>query len=453
MFPTMQTDDLRGAVADGMPQTTKDLEHLVRIPSIAFPGYDPTPVHASAVATAEILEAAGLQGVRVIELPDGVDHPAVFGEIPARDGAPTILLYAHHDVQPEGPLDEWESPPFEPVVRDGRIYGRGTSDDKCGIVMHAAALRAWGARPPVGVKVLVEGEEEAGTEHLPFLIRDNADLVRADVAVIADSGNWRRGVPTLTTTLRGVVDCRVEVRVLEKAVHSGSYGGAIPDALTSLARLLATLHDATGNVAIAGLSSAPWNGVQYDVSAFREEAGVLDGVEWIGEGSLAERLWTKPAVSVLGVDAPRVREASNQLVPVATAKVSLRIPPGQDAERAMDALVAHLQTHAPWGVRVRVERGTGGEPFAVQADGPAYAAARGAMSEAWGAETVDMGAGGSIPLVPLLAEMFPGIAVLMLGPSDELAAAHSVNESLALQELERGAVAEALLFDRLANLA
>lgn len=449
----MQTDDLRRGVSDGMPQTTDELERLVRIPSIAFPGYDPSPVHASAVTTAEILEAAGLRDVRVVELPDGVDHPAVFGQIPAPQGAPTILLYAHHDVQPEGPLDEWDSPPFEPVIRDGRMFGRGTSDDKCGIVMHAAAIRAWGGRPPIGVKVLVEGEEEAGTDHLPFLIQENADLVRADVAVIADSGNWRRGVPTLTTTLRGVVDCRVEVRVLEKAVHSGSYGGAIPDALTSLCRLLATLHDERGNVAIAGLVSGRWDGVEYDAAAFREEAGVLDGVEWIGDGPLAARLWTKPAVSVLGIDAPRVREASNQLVPVATAKVSLRIPPGQDAGMAMDALVAHLEAHAPWGVRVRVEPGTGGQPFAVQADGPVYAAARETMAEAWGAETVDMGAGGSIPLVPLLAETFPGIAVLMLGPSDELAAAHSVNESLALEELERGAVAEALLFDRLANPA
>ncbi len=447
----MDIDELRRAVADGMQETTLDLERLVRIPSIAFPGYEPAPVHDSAVATAEILEAAGLRDVRVLELPDGVDHPAVFGELPAPEGAPTILLYAHHDVQPEGPLELWDSPPFEPVVRDGRMYGRGTSDDKCGIVMHAAAIRAWAANPPIGVKVLVEGEEEAGTEHLPFLIRDNADLVRADVAIIADSGNWRRGVPTLTTTLRGVVDCRVEIRVLDKAVHSGSYGGAIPDALSAMARLLATLHDERGNVAIAGLTAGPWNGVEYDADAFREESGVLDGVQMIGDGSLAERLWTRPAVSVLGIDAPRVREASNQLVPVATAKVSLRIPPGQDAEGAMKALVSHLETHAPWGVRVTVERGTGGEPFAVDADGPVFTAAREAMAEAWGHETVDMGAGGSIPLVPLLAETFPGIAVLLLGPSDELAAAHSVNESLALEELERGAVAEALLFARLAN--
>ena len=449
----MDTDDLRAAVADDGGRIAEELERLVRIPSIAFDGYDPKPVRESAAATAEILEAAGLHDVRLIELPGGVDHPAVFGELPAPDGAPTILLYAHHDVQPEGPPDEWESPPFEPVVREGRMFGRGTSDDKCGIAMHAAAVRAWEGRPPIGVKVIVEGEEEASAEHLPFLIRDHADLVRADVAVIADSGNWRRGVPTLTTTLRGVVDCRVAVRVLEKAVHSGSYGGPIPDALTSLCRLLATLHDERGDVAIAGLSSGAWDGVDYDADAFRAEAGVLEGVEWIGAGSIAERLWTKPAVSVLGIDAPRVREASNQLVPVASAKVSLRIPPGQDAAGAMDALVAHLETHAPWGVRVRVDAGNGGEPFALHADGPAYAATREAMAEAWGHDTVDMGSGGSIPLVPLLADTFPGIAVLMLGASDELSAAHSVNESVALDEIERCVVAEALLFDKLARRA
>jgi acetylornithine deacetylase/succinyl-diaminopimelate desuccinylase-like protein len=445
----MDTDDLRTTIANDLDRTIAELERLVRIPSIAFDGYDPKPVRDSADVTAEILEAAGLRDVRLIELP-GVDHPAVFGELAAPDGAPTILLYAHHDVQPEGPREQWDSPPFEPSVRDGRMFGRGTSDDKCGIVMHAAAVRAWGARPPIGVKVIVEGEEEASAEHLPFLIGDHADLLRADVAVIADSGNWRLGVPTLTTTLRGVVDCRVEVRVLEKAAHSGSYGGPIPDALTSLCRLLATLHDERGDVAIGGLASAAWDGVEYDADAFRAEAGVLEGVDWIGTGSIAERLWTKPAVSVLGIDAPRVREASNQLVPVATAKVSLRIPPGQAAAGAMDALVRHLETHAPWGVRVRVERGNGGEPFALHADGPAYASAREAMAEAWGRGTVDMGSGGSIPLVPLLAETFPGIAVLMIGASDELSAAHSVNESVALEEVERSAVAEALLFDRLA---
>jgi acetylornithine deacetylase/succinyl-diaminopimelate desuccinylase-like protein len=444
-------DELRGTVAGLMPGVRADLERLVRIPSIAFPGYDPQPVRDSAEATAEIMAAAGLSGVHLIELPTG-EHPAVFGQTPTVPGAPAVLLYAHHDVQPEGPVDEWDTPPFEPSVRDERMYGRGTSDDKCGIVLHAAALKAFGGAPPVTVKVLVEGEEEAGTDNLPFLIEGHRDLLAADVAVVADSGNWRRGIPTLTTTLRGVVDCRVEVRVLRKAVHSGAYGGPIPDALTALSRLLATLHDDRGNAAIPGLASGPWSGVEYPENEFRDEAGVLPGVASIGEGSVAERLWTRPAVSVLGIDAPRVREASNQLVPVARAKVSLRIPPGQDAQKALDALTSHLEANAPWGVHLQIERGGEGEPFAVQADGEIFGAARDAMGEAWGRETVDMGSGGSIPLVPLLSRTFPGIAVLLFGASDELSSLHSVNESVDLDELERAALAEALMFRKLAAL-
>jgi len=447
----MDADAVRDAVSAQMPTTLADLERLVRIPSIAFSGYDGVHVRRSAEATAEILEAAGLQGVRLIEMPDGVEHPAVFGELPAPDGAPTVLLYAHHDVQPEGPAGQWDTPPFEPVIRDGRMFGRGTSDDKCGIVLHAAAIRAWDGRPPAGVKVLIEGEEEAGTEHLPFLIEDQRDLIAADLAVVADAGNWRHGVPTLTTTLRGVVDCRVEVRVLEKAVHSGAYGGPIPDALTSLCRILATLHDERGNVAVAGLTSGRWDGVEYPEQDFWSEAGVVDGVEWIGEGSVAERLWTKPAVSVLGIDAPTVREASNQLVPVARAKVSLRIPPGQDAHGALERLMAHLRANAPWGVQVGIEPGGEGEPFALATDGPMFEAARDAMRQAWGLDAVEMGSGGSIPLVPLLARTFPGLPILMLGASDELAGAHSVNESVAVDEIERATVAEALLLAGIAS--
>ena len=221
--------DLRDAIAGDMARTRADLERLVRIPSIAFPGYDTAPVRSSAEATADILASAGYDGVRLIEMPD-VEHPAVYGEVRGPAGAPTVLLYAHHDVQPEGPVDQWHSAPFEPVERDGRLYGRGTADDKCGVAIHAAALRAFGAKPPVTVKVLVEGEEESSTEHLPFLIGGHRDLLAADVIGVADGGNWRSGVPTLETSIRGVVDCRVTVRVLDLAVHSGVFGGPIPDA-------------------------------------------------------------------------------------------------------------------------------------------------------------------------------------------------------------------------------
>jgi cysteinylglycine-S-conjugate dipeptidase len=445
----MNTDDLRTAIHEGMPGSLSELERLVRIPSIAFPGYDAAPVRASAEATAEILEASGFAGVHLIELPDA-DHPAVFGEVAGPEGSPTVLLYAHHDVQPEGPLEEWSSPPFEPVVRDGRLYGRGSSDDKCGIVAHAAAMSAFGGSPPVGVKVIVEGEEEASTAHLPFLIEGHQDLLAADVVCVADGGNWRTGVPTLETSIRGVVDCRVTVRTLDLAVHSGQFGGAVPDALSSLARILATLHDAEGHVAIAGLASFPWNGVQVTEDELREETPLRPGVELIGSGSISERLWSRPAVSVLGIDAPRVREASNQLVPVASAKVSLRLAPGDDPDKALELLSRHLVDHAPWGVEVTVERGEAGHGLQVRTDGPAFAAMHRAMGAAYGRAPVEIGSGGSVPLVPVLARTFPLAEILIYGASDERSQYHSIDESVDLVDLERTALAEALLWRELA---
>jgi acetylornithine deacetylase/succinyl-diaminopimelate desuccinylase-like protein len=447
----MNADHLRAAIAEGMPRSIEELSRLVRIPSIAFPGYDGAPVRASAEATAEILEAAGLGEVRLIELPDGVPHPAVYGEVAGPAGSPTVLLYAHHDVQPEGPTREWTSPPFEPEVREGRLYGRGTSDDKCGIVLHASALRAWGGAPPVTVKVLVEGEEEAGTEHLPFLIDGHRDLLAADVVGIADGGNWRTGTPALETSIRGVVDCRITVRVLDLAVHSGTFGGAIPDAISSLARILATLHDEDGEVAIAGLEASTWDGVQLSEDELRAETPVRPGVRLIGSGTIAERLWAKPAVSVLGIDAPSVREASNQLVPVASAKVSLRLPPDEDPERAMALLVGHLREHAPWGVEISVDEGTAGRGLRLRSDGPAFAAMRRATERAYGRAPVESGSGGSVPLVPVLARALPGAEILIYGASDEKSQYHSVDESVDLGDLERAALAEALLLMELST--
>jgi cysteinylglycine-S-conjugate dipeptidase len=447
----MDRDELRTAVSNDMPRVIDELSRLVRIPSIAFPDYDTVPVRSSAKATAEILEAAGFAGIRVIELPDGVEHPAVFGEAKGPEGAPTILLYAHHDVQPEGPLGEWTTPPFEPSVRNGRLYGRGTSDDKCGVVMHAAALRAWDGKPPVTVKVIVEGEEEASTAHLDFVIGAHEELLAADAVGVADGGNWRTGIPAIGTSMRGVVDCRVTVRTLDLAVHSGSFGGAIPDALTSLARILATLHDDDGNVAIDGLRSWPWDGVEMTEEELREEAPIRPGVRLIGSGTIAERLWSRPAVSVLGVDAPRVREASNQLVPVATAKVSLRIPPEQDPDEALGLLAKHLEAHAPWGVDTHVDRGEAGAGMRVASDGPAFAAMLRAMEAAYGRAPVQSGSGGSIPLVPVLSRTFPKAEILVYGASDEKSQYHSIDESVDLGDLERAVLAEALLFAELAN--
>ena len=424
------------------------MKTLVRIPSIAFPGYDDTPVGASAEAASDILEGAGFGGIRLIELPD-VDHPAVFGEVAGPAGAPTVLLYAHHDVQPEGPLEQWTSPPFEPQVREGRLYGRGSSDDKCGIVMHAAAMRAWDGKPPVTVKVLVEGEEEATAEHLPFLIGEHTELLRADVIGVADGGNWRAGIPTLETSIRGVVDCIVTVRALDLAVHSGAYGGPAIDAISALARILSTLHEDDGSVAIEGLTHGPWEGLELTEDDYREDTPLRPSVSLVGSGSISERLWSKPAVAVLGLDAPRVGEASNQLVHVASAKVSLRLAPEEDAPHAMKLLTGHLAENAPWGVEVDVAPGTSGQGMRVKTDGPGFAAMDRAMQTAFGREVVQSGSGGSVPLVPELASALREAEILMYGASDEKSQYHSVDESVDLGDLERVTLAEALLFGEL----
>ena len=448
---TLDPDDLRRAVADGMPETISDLMRLVRIPSIGSPGHDPIHVRSSAEATAEILRSAGVGNARLLELEGG--HPAVVGEIPGPADAPTVLLYAHHDVQPEGATDEWQTPPFEPVTRDGRLFGRGAADDKSGIVVHAAALTALGVPQgetlPAPVRIVIEGEEECSAEHLPDLVQGHADLLEADVAVIADGGNERTGVPTIGTSVRGITDCRVTVRVLPIAQHSGAYGGPIPDAITALCRMIATLHDANGDVRIEGLHRFTWAGSPVTEESLREESRVFDAVELIGSGSIADRLFAKPAISVLGFDAPAVAGSSNQIVPEASAKVSLRLAPGDDPERASEALVAHLRAAAPWGVQVEIEADEAGHGYLVDTSTPAYAAAKDALAEAFDHEVVEMGSGGSVPIVPMLAETFPGMAVLIWGAGDERSNYHSIDESVDLADLERLVLAEALFIRNL----
>jgi acetylornithine deacetylase/succinyl-diaminopimelate desuccinylase-like protein len=446
----MSADDLRVRVAADMPRTIADLDRLVRIPSKGYPGDDPAQVRASAEATREILKDAGVANARLLELEGG--HPAVFGQIDGPERAPTVLLYAHHDVQPEGPLEQWDSPPFEPEIRDGRMYGRGSADDKSGVAIHAAALRALGDDVAVTVKVLVEGEEECSTAHLPELVKGNADLIRSEVTVIGDSGNYRTGVPTITTSIRGVTDCVVKVRVLDQAQHSGSYGGPIPDAITALARIISKLHDDDGNVAIPGLRRFAWQGADYPEEDFRNEAGTVAGLQTIGTGSIADRVWAGPAIAVLGIDAPAIHGSSNQVVPVARARVSLRLAPGDDAAAASTALMTFLADAAPWGVEVSIEGGgfDAGQGYMVDTSAPELHAARDALEEAYGSDVMETGSGGSIPLVPMLAETFPGIAVLMWGAMDERSNIHSVNESVDLGELEHMALAEALFLRKLA---
>ncbi len=367
-----------------------------------------------------------------------------------RDGAPTILLYAHHDVQPENDHADWDSPPFEPTERDGRLYARGAADDKAGIAAHLGALRVHGDDLPVNVVMFVEGEEEVGSDSLPALLEQHLDELRADVIVIADSGNWDIGVPALTTSLRGLVRLDVEVRTLTHGVHSGMWGGLVPDALMTLSRVIAGLYDDAGNVAVAGLVAGPAADVDYPEDRLRAESGAVAGIEWIGSGSTVERLWTKPALSIIGLDAPRVAGSSNTLVPAAKARLSLRIAPGDSVADARDALTRHLEAHVPWGAELTITPVDFGEPTSIDATGPAYDAARRAFAEAWdGTEPIDMGVGGSIPFIAEFLDAFPEASVLVTGVEDPDTRAHGANEGLHLAEFERVVLAEALLLQKL----
>jgi acetylornithine deacetylase/succinyl-diaminopimelate desuccinylase-like protein len=432
-----------------LPSVLDDLESLVRIPSIWAQPEHHADVHRSAAEVQRLLTEAGFADARIVEAGGA---PAVIAHHPAPAGAPTVLLYAHHDVQPTGDPALWTSPPFEPTRRGDRLYARGAADDKAGLAAHLAAFRAHGGNPPVGVTVFVEGEEESGSPSLVALLEQHRDELTADAIVIADSANWAIGVPALTVTLRGMVDCVVTVETLGHGVHSGLWGGVVPDALTTLCRLLATLHDDEGSVAIEGLHHGVAADLEYPDDRFREESSVLPGVEQIGRGSIVQRLWAEPAVSVLGIDATPVATASNTLSPSARAKIGMRVAPGGDAATHMDALVTHLEKHAPFGARVTVDRGDLGEPFTVDADGPAYDAARSAFRDAWdGTEPVDMGVGGSIPFIAEFARLFPDAAVLVTGVEDPDTRAHGIDEGLHLGEFARVCVAEALLLQRLAD--
>jgi acetylornithine deacetylase/succinyl-diaminopimelate desuccinylase-like protein len=439
-------NDLVEQVRDVLPSVRRDLEDLVRIESVWADPARHSEVQRSAQAVANLLAAAGFDDVEIVSEGGG---PAVIARYPAPPGAPTVLLYAHHDVQPEGDHSQWASPPFEPTERGGRLYGRGTADDKAGIATHLAAFRAHGGKPPVGVTVFVEGEEESGSPSLGRLLDAHRDKLAADVIVLADSGNWSTDVPALTVSLRGLADCVVEVATLDHGLHSGMWGGVVPDALRVLTRLLASLHDDDGNVAVAGLHESAAANIDYTPQQVREETGLLDGVREIGSGSVTRRLWAKPAITVIGIDTTPIAQSSNTLIPRARAKISMRVAPGGDAKAHLDALTRHLESHAPWGARVTVAPGDIGQPCAIDATGPTYDAVRGAFREAWGTDPVDLGQGGSIPFIATFAEAFPDAKILVTGVEDPATQAHSVNESLDLGVLERAATAEALLLARL----
>jgi acetylornithine deacetylase/succinyl-diaminopimelate desuccinylase-like protein len=446
------TATIRAKVQSVLPGIRKDLEDLVRIESVSADPARAGEVQRSAEAVADLLRAEGFDGVDIVTARDDGFAPAVIAHKKGPEGAPTVLLYAHHDVQPENDPAEWDSPPFEPTERDGRLYGRGAADDKAGIAAHLGAVRVFGDDLPVNVTMFIEGEEEVGSVTLPGLLTKYQERLRADVIVIADSGNWDIGEPALTTSLRGLVRADVEVRTLTHAVHSGMWGGLVPDALMALSRVIASLHDDAGNVAVAGLHSGPAAAVEYPEERLRAESGAAPGVQWIGEGSTVERLWTRPAVTVTGIDAPKVDGASNTLTPAARAKISLRVAPGDTTANAVERLRDHVAAHVPWGAEHTFTVVDTGEATQIDATGPAYDAARAAFEEAWnGVAPVDMGVGGSIPFIAEFLDAFPEASVLVTGVEDPDTRAHGANEGLHLAEFEKVVLAEALLLRNLSR--
>ena len=442
--------DLKNRVHDQLPGLIRDLESLVRIQSVSADPERLGEVEESARQTARLLAAEGVQA-EIVRAYDGAP-PAVIGERAGPQGAPVVLLYAHHDVQPENDPADWDSPPFEPTVRGDRLYGRGTADDKAGIVVHVGALRALGADLPVTVRFFIEGEEEVASGTLPDLLRQYAGRLAADVIVIADAGNWDIGVPALTTSLRGLIRVDVEVRTLTHAVHSGMWGGLVPDAIMALTKLLATLWTEDGSPAVAGLVSAPAADVDYPEERLRAESGAAPGTRWIGTGSVVERLWSRPAITVTGFDAPKVAGASNTLVPAARARITVRLAPGDTSANAVARLEEHLAKNVPWGAQLTATLADAGEPTVLPTTGRAYDAARSALAEAWdGTAPVDMGVGGSIPFIAEFLQMFPGASILVTGVEDPDTRAHGPNEGLHLPEFERCVLAEALLLRRLGD--
>lgn len=440
--------DLRVKLEAVLPETLASLKEHCAIASISSLADHDAEVERSAQWVVDQLTALGCADATIVR--EG-GKPAVIAHFPAPAGQPTVCLYAHHDVQPTGDLSLWTTDPFVATERGDRLFGRGTADDKGGLAVHLAALRAFDGKPPVGVTLFIEGEEEIGSPSLATIIERHHEALAADVFVIADSGNWEVGTPAFTTTLRGLADCVVEVATLDHALHSGSFGGVVPDALTALCRLLATLHDDNGRVAIDGLTTSDAPALDYPEDRLRAETGILDGVDWIGEGSVVSRLWTQPSVSVLAIDAPAVAQASNTLQPTARAKVSVRVAPGDDARRATQKLREHLEKNAPWGARVTVTDGDAGQPGVIPFEGEVAEAATKAFREAWQTEPVQMGQGGSIPMVADFQRQFPEASVLVTAVGDPDTRAHGIDESMHLGDWRKACLAETLLLARLAR--
>jgi acetylornithine deacetylase/succinyl-diaminopimelate desuccinylase-like protein len=447
-------DSLRGVVASLMGRARVDLAELVAFRSVANPDVEPPSECAKAARwVIDKFTEAGLTGVTAALTADG--SSCVHGVAPGPPGAPTVLLYCHYDVQP--PLDEaaWHTPVWQLTERDGRWYGRGAADCKGNIVAHLTALRALSKEDggfPCTVKLVAEGSEEQGTGGLEEFVPEHAGLLAADAILVADTGNFAVGVPTLTTTLRGMTTVDVRLSALSSAMHSGMFGGPAPDPVVAMVRLLATLHDERGNTTVDGLDATEeWHGVDYPAERFRADASVLDGVELMGDGSVADLLWARPSATVLGMDIPPVASSSAAVQASAVARVSLRLPTGTTGRQGQDALVEHLRRRVPWGLRCRIDRVAAGDPFAGTLEGPAFEAMRSSMEDAFGQPMVFEGQGGSIPLCTVLAETFPDAEIMLLGVEEPRCLIHAPNESVDPGEIEHIALAEALFLTRYAQ--
>jgi acetylornithine deacetylase/succinyl-diaminopimelate desuccinylase-like protein len=456
LFPALDE-----AVRSGLPTAISDLGSLVRIPSVSWDGFDPAHVVASADAIHGLVEGLGVfDSVQVSTAPidgDRRGHPAVLATRAARNGRPTILLYAHHDVQPPGKDEDWESAPFEPTVRGDRLYGRGAADDKAGVMAHIAALRAFvdtvGPDFDLGLAVFIEGEEEFGSRSFANFITQHRDELAADVIVVADSDNWDVDTPSLTVALRGMVAFKLTVSTLAHASHSGMFGGAAPDAMLAMIRLLSTFHAEDGSVAVDGMASRDAATPEYSEGRLAEEAALLPGVRSVGRGSVLSRMWNQPAITITGVDAPTVEQASNTLLPTVTVKVSARVAPGQSASSAFEAIERHIAANAPFGATVTIDDVDLGNPFLVDTTGWAVAEAEDAMRQAWGRPAMETGIGGSIPFISELVDVCPQAQILVTGVEDPDSRAHSPNESLHLGVFRRAILTEAVLLAKLEDRA
>jgi len=442
---------VRASVEAEFSQRIAALGQLVRIPGIAWDAFDPNDLDRSAEAVAELFRQTGVfetVEIKTATVDGKPGAPAVLASRPAKNGRPHILLYAHHDVQPPGDDSVWETPAFEPTTKDGRIYGRGAADDKAGVIAHLAAIEALqavvGPDFDLGISIYIEGEEESGSRTFRAFLDENKAKLAADVIIVADSMNWSPEIPALTVSLRGMVSQEITVRTMEHAVHSGMFGGAIPDAMIPMLRVLASLHDEKGSVAVQGLKSYKFEDLPYTDANLRADSSLLPEVSQIGDGGIMERIWGKPSITVIGLDVPSVAMSSNTLLPQVSAKISLRIASGQDPDEALELLRAHLKANIPFGAVLEFGPIETGKPYMADTSGWASVLAKETLGAAFGNPAIEIGIGGSIPFIADLTEVFPAAQILVTGVEDADSRAHSPNESVHLIGLKNAMVAEAL---------